>query len=141
MNNWVGIYGYSDQGNIIENNNISSNNIGIYLKISDNNTIIRNTISKNRFGINFECEVGSTQGNCDYNKVIKNNFLNNKRHARFFHWMLPDESYFPQNKWNQNYWDRSRIFPKLIYGFHTYMPWINVDWNPASEPYDIGGNI
>jgi parallel beta-helix repeat protein len=138
INNWKGIYGYADHGNIIKNNNISDNNIGIFLRISDNNTIISNNIANNnRLGVDFESESGSVSGNCDYNKVIKNNFLNNKRHARFFHWMEDDGKYFPLNTWSQNYWDRPRIFPKLIFGFHTFSPWINIDWHPAKEPYDI----
>ena len=45
-----------------------------------------------------------------------------------------------------NYYSNRLDFgPKIIYGwllYHFYsgmygMPWLNIDWSPASEPYDI----
>ena len=89
---------------IIKNNNIISNNdMGLFILYSSNNTI------------------------------LKNNFLNNKRHAFFKNCT---------NTWKQNYWDRPRILPKLIFGTikigSIWIPWINIDWRPAKEPYDIG---
>ena len=47
------------------------------------------------------------------------------------------------NNWSHNYWDRSRLFPKIIIGGKTVpayaylMPWFTIDWYPAKEPYDI----
>jgi len=46
-----------------------------------------------------------------------------------------------KNTWDQNYWNRLRILPKLIFGQlmigSFQMSWINIDWHPAQEPYDI----
>ncbi len=45
-----------------------------------------------------------------------------------------------KNIWNENYWNRPRFLPKLIFGrigIYYLAPWINVDWHPAQEPYDI----
>ena len=135
-NNWKGIYMYHDHGNIIKNNNISENTIGVYLMGSDYNTIIYNSIANNNIGVNYDCEVGSVSANCNNNYIIKNNFINNERHARFFHFLIQDES-IPLNIWDQNYWDQPRNIPKIIFGFHTFIPWINIDWRPAQKPYDI----
>ena len=48
------------------------------------------------------------------------------------------------NTWDNNYWGRKYIFPKLIKGrigdIYQNFRWFNVDWNPASEPYDIPGS-
>jgi len=48
-----------------------------------------------------------------------------------------------KNTWYQNYWNRPRILPKLIFGkfelgFKT-IPLINIDWHPARKPHDTGG--
>lgn len=50
------------------------------------------------------------------------------------------------NKWSRNYWDRPRLLPKPIIGTRRIVinedlfldiPWVNFDWHPAQEPYDI----
>jgi parallel beta-helix repeat protein len=74
-----------------------------------------------------------------YNTIKYNNFLENKNDIYL------ENSLF--NHWNQNYWDRYIGFGvKIILGhfakLYTYhpelkIPWINIDWHPASEPYDI----
>ena len=72
--------------------------------------------------------------------IKNNNFKGNILHAQF------DDSLF--NTWEGNYWGRSRLFPKFIFGMlciippdlyseGLYIPWVNIDWNPAKEPYDI----
>jgi parallel beta-helix repeat protein len=38
--------------------------------------------------------------------------------------------------WDENYWDRPRMLPKVIPG-RLYR--FNFDWHPAQEPYDIPG--
>jgi hypothetical protein len=46
------------------------------------------------------------------------------------------------NKWNQNYWNQPSILPKIIpgrLGLGGRIPFINFDWHPAQEPYDIPG--
>jgi parallel beta-helix repeat protein len=69
--------------------------------------------------------------------VSMNTFLNNNIHARFYNKYLPDTI------WSQNYWGRTRILPKPIFGMgNTYaiLPrMIQFDWHPAQGPYDIPG--
>jgi len=89
-----------------------------------NNTIEYNIIKQNNQGIYLE--------NSSSNTILKNNFLNNQQDAMFYNCM---------NKWRQNYWNRLRILPKLIFGKIMIgpigIPWFNIDWRPAKEPYDI----
>ena len=79
-------------------------------------------------------------------RIICNNFINNDRDAFFDYYHC-----FPKGSGNiidKNFWGKSRIFPKLIFGqlccplkildnpFFN-IPWITFDWHPAKEPYDI----
>ena len=127
-NNNNGIYVLRNHYSNIKGNNITWNNwSGIYLNCSNSNTISGNSISKNRQGIYF---VSSTN-----NTVLKNNFLRNKRHALFENCT---------NIWNENYWGRPRILPKLIFGIRIIqnkwpLPLFDIDWYPAQESYDIPG--
>ena len=114
--------------NIIKGNKIT-NHIslsGIELQFYSNNNIIEgNTISKNLGGIYI--------ADSNNNTIIKNNFFNNKPNAIFGDCT---------NIWKNNYWNRPRILPKLIFGMvkinSRYKLQINIDWHPAKEPYDIG---
>jgi hypothetical protein len=66
------------------------------------------------------------------NDIICNNFINNNRDAYFLS--------CKKNNWEFNYWNRARLFPKFILGrvgIIGLIPWFNIDWNPAKEPYDI----
>jgi hypothetical protein len=57
------------------------------------------------------------------------------------------------NTWNNNYWGRPRLLPKLILGqihinfflidqFYEYdIPWFNVDWHPAKKINSLGGGL
>ena len=130
-------------GNIIKNNIIKNNKDGIILEISDLNTIEGNNIfSINRSGIRmFNSEkntiIRNTIGSCKENGIIfknsnsniinKNNFILNFQNALF------ENSFY--NSWNKNYWNRPRIFPKLIFGKieieSNWIPWFNIDWRPA----------
>jgi len=117
----------NDYNNITGNNITWNNWSGIYLNCSNSNTISGNSILKNRQGIYF---VSSTN-----NTVLKNNFLRNKRHALFENCT---------NIWNENYWGRPRILPKLIFGIRIIqnkwpLPLFDIDWYPAQESYDIPG--
>jgi parallel beta-helix repeat protein len=67
------------------------------------------------------------------NCIIKNNFINNTVNAYFQHFSL-------LNHWNGNYWtDWMKIGPKFIKGKlgEVLIPWVNFDWHPAQEPFDI----
>jgi len=139
-NNNYGIILSGSNSNTISGNTISSNHdYGIYLYLSSNrNTISLNTISDNGLvGIELRASFFYGRYPCNFNTVIKNNFLDNERDAYFEH------SFF--NQWKQNYWNGPRTFPKLILGEFKFLgrsfKWFNIDWNPAKEPYDIEGGI
>ena len=142
-NHGIGL-GWTSNNIISYNNVISNNGCGIDLYLSDNNTIINNIISKNKDGILLTGSDNTFKSNhitlskndgihiyyiARNNMIIKNNFIGNKRQAFF------EEP--PFNRWRQNYWNRPRILPKLIFGFIQDIPWFNIDWLPAKEPYDI----
>ncbi len=118
-------------GNTVTGNNISNNSgSGIYIVGDCNsNTVSDNFISNNEYGIYLF-------DSCNGNYILRNNIINNVRHAYFKDcW---------KNIWRQNYWNRPRILPVPIIGIGrtgTYpeLPilWVNFDWRPAQEPYDI----
>jgi len=139
INNGKGIYIWNclSGETIIKNNEISSNENG--LEICSMSCVIswNNICDNSEYGI----EITSSGGNMIY----ANNLEDNNVHAYF--------EYFRErgtNKWNLgdigNYWDDwSGTGPKVIWGRQQGLwlpwtiPWVNFDWNPASEPYDIGG--
>ena len=122
-NNYYGLKLYSkSKSNSIKSNTISNNNVGIFIGGTVNPTFIFNILLD-----------GSI-----HNKIIKNNFLNNQRDA-FFQNSRP-------NLWLRNYWNNSRILPKIISGeificrlqgippspIELHIPWVpKIDWRPA----------
>jgi parallel beta-helix repeat protein len=125
--------------NTITGNTITSNSwYGIYLHGSSVNTITDNTITGNTISLNNK--YGIYLFVSDRNTIQKNNFLDNKRAAFFYNNV---EIKWKRNTWKQNYWNRPRILPKLIFGEievieeSIFMPWFNIDWRPAKKPYDI----
>ena len=156
-----------EEKNVIHNNVISENTlVGIFLSITDRNEIYRNIIDSNGCGIYFAERAHNNQiyeNNITDNKRIiqgggiriydslnnkfyRNNFINNSPNIRFWHrlWYtyLWDQEHQINTTWRQNYWDRPRELPYLILGragvLRGFIPWINIDWHPAKEPYDIG---
>ena len=131
-NGAVGIDIYASY-NTITGNIISNNEYGIYL-IGSSNTITGNNISNNGYGIYLTYMGDFHFIRSSENTILKNNFLGNKWSAFFrADWT---------NTWKQNYWNRPRILPKLIFGTFVVIgsiqiPWFNIDWRPAKEPYDI----
>ena len=132
-NNGSGIDVMLDSNNnSITDNIIYSNRYGLLLAVRcGNNTICGNTISNNTGGI---CLIISTN-----NTISRNNFVYNKLNAVFF---VSDK-----NIWKQNFWNRPRFLPKVIFGIriqvHSGMqipcPGIDIDLHPAKEPYNIPG--
>ena len=109
----------------ITNNNITLNSeSGITLNCSYNNMISTNRISQNEKGIKL---ISSTN-----NTIITNNFLRNRRHALFENCT---------NKWDENYWGRPRLLPKLIFGIQNnqdeWLPFFDIDWHPSFRMYEI----
>jgi len=74
-----------------------------------------------------------------FNTIKKNNIIDNYRKV------ILDSSFC--NLWWNNYWDKYLGFgPKVIVGWVYFplklkiiIPWLNFDWYPSKEPYDIGG--
>jgi len=125
-NNFDGIrLGDESNNNYIEKNSIINNGYGIYNGWKDdpydivsttNTTIELNHFEKNVLYLSFASR----------NKIFRNNFIS----------CIADYQMSFFNKWDGNYWGKSRILPKLIFGINI-LPWIQIDWHPAQEPYDI----
>lgn len=120
-------------GNVtITENRIVGNGKGFGIEVQGTifkNYIIRNSITNNSIGINLLFTL--------FTVVQQNNFLENQYQAFFI------SSFF--SAWKQNYWNQSRLLPKLILGqfggmvIHRRIPFFNFDWRPAQDPYDIDG--
>ena len=104
---------YSDDC-IIQHNDIQAcADVGIYFITTDNCTLDHNNIFLNRIAFASEYSTLNTYTN--------NNFGNNGLCVLSIIGTL--------NKWDHNYWNRGRLFPKLIFEF----PRISMDRNPAKE--------
>jgi len=153
-NNFGGIKfsGSSSQNNISGNKICNNNMEGVLITgvLSNSNEITVNKITKNKFGIKISSSSKNvlTSNNISENilmgiylagsneNIIKmNNFIKNKKNARFV------ISF--NNIWDFNYWDDwvgnrfenpiFKKFPKSISGFVLH----NFDSNPQEEPYDL----
>ena len=124
------LYSYENERNVITHNNILNCSTGIGLE-GNCNIIKLNEFIGNEYGI-YVC-LGRN------NEIHFNNFIQNNKSA-YFHRRIFD---IYLNCWNRNYWDdHNSILPKIIsgrieYGYRKYIPWLNFDWHPAQEPYDI----
>ena len=131
-NNYLGI-SLSNCSNFEINGNriINTSWYGVWLKdSSNNNNILRNSIvNSSEYGVYFYYSF--------FNVVKENNFIKNNRSAFFENSLV--------NRWVRNYWERPRLLPYPIFGKmklgNITFPWMNFDWHPAQEPYDIGGSI
>ncbi|MBE3120630.1 MAG: right-handed parallel beta-helix repeat-containing protein [Thermoplasmata archaeon] len=157
-NFWSGIYVMEDSQNIefYHNNIFENTNYGILVSES-NAKIYGNHIYNNGIGgfldggillqdctNNITVYDNNIETNNQYglyllrssaNSITKNNFIQNKYNAYFLQFSL-------FNHWNGNYWtDWVGLGPKLIKGKlgEVFVPWVNFDWRPAQEPYDIPG--
>jgi len=124
-------FGTSEDNIITLNTIISNEDSGISLLLSNSNTILSNTIKENGNILHMGSSIFLDRSSDS--KIHRNNFINNVRDAYFY------ESF--SNNWNGNYWGKPRLFPKLIRGERIgiifWIPWFNIDWRPAQEPYDI----
>ncbi len=137
----MGIKKYSNY-NIIQYNQINDNLAhGIMLGPGP---ILRNTVEMNTIS---GCSGSPWYPNAAivlelafFNTIKKNNIIDNQLDV------ILNSSFF--NSWSENYWDHYLGFgPKIIVG-RIYLPWkliknipwVNIDWFPAKEPYDIGGD-
>jgi len=161
----MGIFIYEGKNNNISRNIIKNFTFGIAFGYSNNYSIYGNTLIDNIFGIssggfsiNDVISLNNISGsrwgiyalNSFNYKIIKNNFINNRRNAGFgyytYEFIVFGFKYRSIRdirstiKWDGNYWNRPRSFPKLILGHippYGKMRWVHIDMNPAQEPYDI----
>jgi parallel beta-helix repeat protein len=121
---------------IFINRNTVVSNIynGIWLSDAENCVISWNQVRDHgKWGIYLEFASNNT---FQYNNIIEAGY----GLAYFTNHRIPD-------KWYNNYWNRPRVFPKMIFGNRMFnwedlehafcLPWVMVDWFPAQEPYDI----
>jgi parallel beta-helix repeat protein len=137
--------------NTISDNIISDVEIGIDLWDSNHHTITGNKISRCRdFGIDIAgSNYNTIKGNSFEDNAIgvhiiyhsrcsrikNNNFINNHLQA-YCAYGFPI-FYDLTNRWNGNYWNESHSLPYPIRGARIFFPWVQFDWFPAKEPYDI----
>lgn len=123
------------QGNIVENNDKGIRVIGSLNKILNND--IRNSTTTGLYLYDAErCLIKS------------NNFINNQDHAEFEKYSMLGSHF------RRNYWGNSTgVGPKIIWGSRGFVvgfdrngwpiiqmvPWMQFDWFPVKEPYDIPG--
>ena len=123
-----GILTYTTLDVTISGNTITDNDHGLWVLGTEYSNISRNNIQNNRIGIYLN--------DADFNKIMENNFIDNERHFDFYGALF--------NEIDGNYWERFvNIGVKIIFGIPFFifiipLPWFIFDWNPASEPYDIG---
>jgi nitrous oxidase accessory protein NosD len=130
--------------NFIKNNIIENNEQGVFIYGTYGwgsvNTLERNYIRNNDLGI---VMLSGFEGGASGNKIYQNTFLGNTRNVRY--------ALYENNNWDQNYWGRGRYMPYPIFGWkhpgnlirdifvNFKIPWIEIDWHPAQQPYDIPG--
>jgi nitrous oxidase accessory protein NosD len=111
------------------------------LEVYNSQKVIRNHFEDN--------DLGLTLLEAHDSLITQNNFIKNRRDVAF-----SEENLFTMNNWNGNYWGFS-FHPKLIFGrratsiptliqigpwtSYYIIPWLNFDWHPAKEPFDISG--
>jgi len=143
-------------GNLIEDTEGEYYGYGICLGYAFHNTVSRNTIRNHTVGIEIDGSVfniiseNHMTNNREYgvrvalfflNIVRKNNFIENENNAFFLGMFFSSHTI-----WFRNYWDDwIGVGPKCIQGWWVYplggsndIPWVQFDWHPAQEPYDIG---
>ena len=157
MNNEVGLAVYTNYS--VYNNIVADNSIGISVRIGLTSAIYNNQIKNNKVGLKIL--------HCSGTHIYENNFINNDIQAYVlkYAYIFFGEEFFPalkflhslKQKWSNNYWDDwNREFPRPIMGLSAIFfviwivfirpvpipipiprPYIEFDWHPAQEPYDI----
>jgi parallel beta-helix repeat protein len=128
--NGIGFYNLSNYNNIFKNTIINNQYSGVRTTACSGNNIFSNMISNNLVGIRIEYSTNT--------KIFNNNLIKNTFKGAHF---LGDIFSIYTNTWDGNYWNRPRVLPKPILGrsgiILIILPWINFDWNPAIEAYEI----
>lgn len=123
-NNWTGLWLYESDESSILNNFIDGNIDGLMSFSSSKNNIKSNNFTNNVLGTTF---LSSSKNN----KIRKNNFIENNANAF-------DKC---RNQYLNIYWDdlkgHNRLFGRLrLYNVPGRL-FMNIDWFPAKEAYDI----
>jgi parallel beta-helix repeat protein len=118
----LGIYTPHSDYNTISFNVISDCDGGILLWSAEHNTVAYNNLTSNKNSISL--------WNSKFNSIENNNFIDNVYGAGFTMCFL--------TRWDGNYWNKPRDQPYIIWGrIILFAPWINIDFRPAQEPYNI----
>lgn len=126
----VGLWTHANNNSIHDNHFINNSQYGIVLTHADGTVITRNEINGSNPGIILRYSNSTV--------ITANNFLHNQVDAWF------ENS--SKNHWQGNYWARHPFgLPVLIHGtrlFPRWKPtpvrWINLDWHPAKQLFDLG---
>jgi len=126
----------------VQHNIINENDYGILcFAVKDrDSSIVLNTFSNNSYGMSSDM--------CARINIERNNFIGRGTYAYF-----EDSWWFQANHWEGNYWaDHHGKGARAILGkalllviplgyfqgtWRIYSRWLNFDWHPAQEPYDI----
>jgi len=121
------------------NNIVISRNTFTSASLGDNSISIGNTynstLSYNNL-VNTAIELAFYDRNC---QICCNNFLTSS-------FILIEVGHFPHIRFNHNYWERPRFFPKFNFGIteifggdypEQVVPWLFIDWHPRLIPNDI----
>jgi parallel beta-helix repeat protein len=152
-NTWAGIsvLDYCKR-NIIRYNTIEQTQTGggIYIRNSNDNIATDNTLFKNYYGILIV--------NSSYNDLFRNNLTRNKMYGIFlrdnsnnntiknnnFRFNILLDAFLKNSFFNhfyQNYWNRPKLFPKVILGIKKtgllFLPMISFDLKPLKLPYSL----
>jgi parallel beta-helix repeat protein len=127
MNYDFGISLFDAHENSVIGNTVGTNGTGcpngINLESSSSNLISENKIDNYVMGLNL---IESSHNEITFNRFEGKTIRN--RMARFTDC---------ENTWDQNYWNRGRVFPKIIFGSKTIngrsIPAFQFDWHPAQE--------
>jgi parallel beta-helix repeat protein len=131
-NDYIGIgFGWSKR-NLFYQNILSNSTNGIYFWHNNFNIIYRNVITGNEQGILLQFS--------EQNLILCNNFLDNQQDVDFL-----IDKLIQNNRYLRNYWNESLSHPNFIHGgflalnrsFNNPFRWIQIDWFPVQEPYDI----
>jgi len=135
--NGMGVFLENSTSNTISDNIFINNLISLFFIFGENNNISGNHFEKGMLNVAL---VSSNN-----NLFSKNNFIFN--HTNLIYLVRKNIiSIDSDNKWEGNYWNRARVLPVLIWGtkfiklfnYRNMIPWLDIDWHPAKEPYDIG---
>jgi parallel beta-helix repeat protein len=143
---------FQSSDNIVRNNTFERNMVGISLYTDANNNSVYGNIVRNSSYAAIQLESfheGTQKDNMVFENLVCHSYyglhLNNGAVGNTFARNTIRHTTFPafvrnsrDNLFQNNFWERPRILPKLILGF----PLPDIDWHPALRPYiDCQGQL